>query len=125
MDVIVQVKYNQTARNQPAPPANAQVPSVPGVPATPATGSTAGPAPASDNFVQLLAQSEPQQRKQLIGEQLYRQIYSLHPELTGKITGTCMACSVAIILINVHPSQGCCWRWTTLSCCTCWKCQKA
>ena len=44
------------------------------------------PHPSSENFVQVLAQSYPQQQK-IIGEQLYRQIYALHPELTGKITG--------------------------------------
>lgn len=80
-----QMKFNQSARNQPAQPA-AQVPSGPaGVTAQAAT--TTGPTPNTDNFVQLLAQSEPQQQKQLIGEHLYRQIYSLHPDLAGKITG--------------------------------------
>lgn len=82
-----QMKFNQTARNQPAPPATAQVPSgAGGVAAAPAAGTGPG-AGGSDNFVQLLAQAEPQQQKQIIGEQLYRQIYTLHPELTGKITG--------------------------------------
>lgn len=76
-----QMKFNQSARNQPAPPAAAQVPPVP------ATASATTPAPSTENFVQVLAQAEPQQQKQLIGEQLYRQIYQLHPELTGKITG--------------------------------------
>ena len=81
------MKFSQTARNQPAPPATAQVPSgAGGVATTPAAGTGPGAA-GSDNFVQLLAQSEPQQQKQIIGEQLYRQIYTLHPELTGKITG--------------------------------------
>lgn len=84
----LQMKFNQSARNQPAPPTTAQVPSVPGgVAATPAAGSVPAAPSNSDNFVQLLAQAEPQQQKQIIGEQLYRQIYTLHPELTGKITG--------------------------------------
>lgn len=79
------MKFNQSARNQPAPPTASQVP--PGPTAAPAA-SGAIPAPNTENFVQVLAQAEPQQQKQLIGEQLYRQIYTLHPELTGKITGT-------------------------------------
>lgn len=82
------MKFNQSARNQPAPPTTAQVPSVAGgVAATPTTGSVPAAPSSSDNFVQLLTQAEPQQQKQIIGEQLYRQIYTLHPELTGKITG--------------------------------------
>lgn len=87
----VQMKFNQSARNQPAPPTASQVPSgssSAGVTSTTPAAAGSGPAPTSDNFVQLLAQAEPQQQKQIIGEQLYRQIYSLHPELTGKITGT-------------------------------------
>lgn len=79
------MKFNQTARNQPAPPAAAQVPSV----ATAAGGAGTVPgAPSNETFVQLLTQSEPQQQKQIIGEQLYRQIYNLHSDLAGKITGT-------------------------------------
>ena len=81
------MKFNQTARNQPAPATTSQVPSVPGgVTAAPA-GATVQGTPNNENFVQLLAQSDPQQQKQMIGEQLYRQIFTLHPELTGKITG--------------------------------------
>ena len=76
------MKFNQTARNQPAPPpTSAQVPAGPGGATTNAQGAT------SSDFVQVLTQSDPQLQKQIIGEQLYRQIYALHPELTGKITG--------------------------------------
>lgn len=75
------MKFNQSARNQPAPPTAMSGPT-----AAPAA-SGAVPAPNTENFVQMLAQAEPQQQKQLIGEQLYRQIFTLHPELTGKITG--------------------------------------
>ena len=90
--IPLQMKFNQTARNQPAPSTAAPVAAaVPGPVAAAtnnaATGAPAGPAP-TDNFVQVLAQSDPQQQKQIIGEQLYRQIYSLHNELAGKITGT-------------------------------------
>lgn len=88
------MKFSQSARNQPGPPA---VPSVPGgAAATPATGN-AQAAPTTD-IVQLLAQSEPQQQKQIIGEQLYRQIYTLHPEPAGKITGTAsLMCCVQVL----------------------------
>ena len=72
------MKFSQSVRNQPAPP-NAQAPN-----ATPAAGNV--PTPATD-IVQMLAQAEPQQQKQIIGEQLYRQIYTMHPEPAGKITG--------------------------------------
>ncbi len=67
------MKFNQSAHNQ----------RVPLVPSTP----TAGGAVPAPSFVQLLAQSGPQQQKQLIQEQLYRQIYTLQFDLTGKITG--------------------------------------
>ncbi len=77
------MKYSQTAHNQPVPPsADAQVSIGPGAGASSAPGTA-----SSENFVQVLAQSDPQQQEQIIGEQLYRQIYALHPELTGKITG--------------------------------------
>jgi hypothetical protein len=96
----LQMKFNQSARNQPAPPAAAQVPPVP------ATASATTPAPSTENFVQVLAGAEPQQQKQLIGEQLYRQIYQLHPELTGKITGN-GGCVVAWCVCHCSlPSAG-------------------
>lgn len=80
------MKFNQTVRNQPAQPTASQVPSVPaGVTAAPVAGAVQT-TPTTD-IVQLLAQSEPQQQKQIIGEQLYRQIYTLHPDHAGKITG--------------------------------------
>lgn len=79
------MKFNQTVRNQPAPP-TAQAPPAPAagnVQTTPVT-----------DIVQLLAQSEPQQQKQIIGEQLYRQIFTLHPEHAGKITGESVSWAV-------------------------------
>ena len=63
------------AQIKPAPP-SAQVPTARNVQATPTT-----------DIVQMLAQAEPQQQKQIIGEQLYRQIYTMYPEPAGKITG--------------------------------------
>lgn len=88
------MKFSQSARNQPAPPAASTV--VPPGPVTVPTGvpaaATAGP--DSSSFVQLLTQSDPQQQKQLIGEQLYRQIYALHKELAGKITGKSSGCGM-------------------------------
>ena len=38
--------------------------------------------------LQQLASAEPHQRKQIIGEHLYRKIYNMYPQLAGKITGT-------------------------------------
>lgn len=94
------MKFNQTVRNQPVPPTSSQVPSGPGgVTATPASGA---PAPPSTDIVQLLAQSDSQQQKQIIGEQLYRQIYSLHTELAGKITG--MQTILTVPLVTLPPS---------------------
>ena len=43
--------------------------------------------PTSQEFLQVLTSSGPQQQKQLIGEELYRLIYPLHSDLAGKITG--------------------------------------
>lgn len=98
------MKFSQTARNQPAPPTAAPVvPAVPGpVTATPNTAASGptGTAP-TDNFVQVLAQSDPQQQKQIIGEQLYRQIYSLHNELAGKITGTNCTDQCVVTFMNI------------------------
>ena len=81
--------FNQTVRNKLAPhntgvfnPSakefhpSAQVRTAGDVQATPTT-----------DIVQMLAQAEPQKQKQIIGEQLYRQIYTMHPEPAGKITG--------------------------------------
>lgn len=42
--------------------------------------------------LQSLTQAEPMQQKQIIGEHLYRQIFAIHPELSGKITGTLTLC---------------------------------
>ena len=49
-------------------------------------GSSPG-APTSQEFLQVLTNSGPQQQKQLIGEELYRLIYPVHSDLAGKITG--------------------------------------
>ncbi len=79
------MKFNQSVRN---PPAGSQV-TVPTGPPTAnnqsggASLNTAG----NKTFVAQLAQAEPNQQKQLIGEQLYRAIYSTYPEYAGKITG--------------------------------------
>lgn len=82
-----QMKFNQSARNQPAPPAANVQPTAPVSVTTGAPPSASGNAADSSNFVQVLAQADPQQQKQLIGEQLYRKIYNIHNELAGKITG--------------------------------------
>lgn len=49
-------------------------------------GSSPG-LPTSQEFLQVLTSSGPQQQKQLIGEELYRLIFPLHADLAGKITG--------------------------------------
>lgn len=94
------MKFNQSARNQPAPPAaNVQPPA----PVTVTAGAPpSGNAPDSANFVHLLTQADPQQQKQLIGEQLYRQIYALHKDLAGKITG-----KVTITVLTVLDASVC------------------
>ena len=61
-------------------------------PAHPA-GAVAGPTTqqdvAADNLPSLhsLTQSTPQEQKQMLGEHLYREIYSMHADIAGKITG--------------------------------------
>ena len=40
-----------------------------------------------DLTLQQLTSAEPHQQKQIIGEHLYRKIYSMYPQLAGKITG--------------------------------------
>ena len=78
---LQQMKFNQSARKQPAAPA-ANLPV-----ALAARASATATGGDSSAFVQLLTRSDTQQQKQLIGEQLYKQIYTLHKELAGKITG--------------------------------------
>ena len=45
------------------------------------------PRPVSPTLLKLWSSCYPQDQKQFIGEELYRRIYHLQPELTGKITG--------------------------------------
>lgn len=77
------MKFNQSVRNQPPPVAAA----VASGPATAQPGAPAAGATPSDNLLGMLTAAEPQQQKQIIGEHLYRQIFSMHPDLSGKITG--------------------------------------
>lgn len=77
------MKFNQSVRNQPPPVA----PAVQSGPATAQPGAPAAGATPSDNLLGMLTSAEPQQQKQIIGEHLYRQIFNMHPELSGKITG--------------------------------------
>ena len=72
-----------------APPTATPVaPAVPGpVTASPNVEASGPTGTTPTDFVQVLAQSDPQQQKQIIGERLYRQIHSLHSDLAGKITG--------------------------------------
>ena len=76
--------FSQTAGNQPSPPTAASIAAALPGPVVAATNNTL----TSDSFVQLLAISDPQQQKQMIGEQLYHQIYSFRNDLAGRITGT-------------------------------------
>lgn len=72
------VKFNPTARNQPAPQQAAA-----------AAAATAAGAPASQagDLLHILSSADPQEQKQIIGEQLYRHIHALYPDSAGKITG--------------------------------------
>lgn len=76
------MKFNQSVRNQPPPVAQVAT-----GPATAQPGAQAAGATPSENLVGMLTAAEPQQQKQIIGEHLYRQIFSMHPDLSGKITG--------------------------------------
>lgn len=80
------MQFNQSVRN---PPAGSQVPA--GGPAVP-TGQTSGtqlnpPGQQTNNFLNQLTKADPNQQKQLIGEQLYRAIFNTYPDQAGKITG--------------------------------------
>ncbi len=44
-------------------------------------------AQGTQDLLQALTSADSQQQKQIIGEHLYRQIYSMHSDLAGKITG--------------------------------------
>lgn len=107
-------KITPSARNPPgagapAPPTGAE--RGPG-------GAVAGSGQESLSLQQLTA-AEPHQQKQIIGEHLYRQIFSMYPTFAGKITGKCSTPQHTASPALPSP-QVCCWRWTTVSCCTCW-----
>ncbi|CAI8005612.1 Polyadenylate-binding protein [Geodia barretti] len=93
-----QVKFTSSARNPPGPPPQTQVPQTqPDV------------APENHPFQILLAslaQATTQQQKQIIGEHLYREIYSMHADLAGKITGMLleMANSELLHMLEVPES---------------------
>ena len=86
------MKFNQTVRNQPPPVATA----VASGPSTAQSGAPTTGATPSENLVGILTAADPQQQKQIIGEHLYRQIFSMHPELSGKITGTSLYLCVCV-----------------------------
>jgi len=77
------VKYSNQARNQPGPqtmyPAMGQQNAAPQSMPVPGLGE-----PLDD---QMLAQADPQQQKNMIGERLFPLIYHHQPSLAGKITG--------------------------------------
>ena len=50
-------------------------------------GVQASGATPSENLIRMLTAADPQQQKQIIGEHLYRQIFTMHNDLAGKITG--------------------------------------
>lgn len=85
------MKFNQTVRN---PPGGSQGPVPGGAPSGPNQGGPQLNTAGNQKFVSHIAQSEPGQQKQLIGEQLYRAIYQTYPEQAGKITGVC--CTVCV-----------------------------
>ena len=58
--------------------------------------------------LQSLTQAEPMQQKQIIGEHLYRQIYAIHPELSGKITGTLVVCIRDLQCYKYTHENKCC-----------------
>ena len=87
-----QMKFSQGVRNPPAPQGAPPATSAP-------TASQAAPdAAQQENFLHVLTQAKPHEQKQIIGEQLYRQIFQMHPELTGKITGKLMHCLIRSFL---------------------------
>lgn len=76
-------RINPATRNPPAGPQSQVQP-----PAAGPQTQQGAPAPqTASDLLQTLTAAEPQQQKQIIGEHLYRQIYTMHPDLSGKITG--------------------------------------
>ena len=74
--------------------------------------SSLPPSLLSSLSLQSLTQAEPMQQKQIIGEHLYRQIYTMHPDLSGKITGTVTACITDLKCLK-HTLYTCvnkCWE---------------
>ena len=77
------MKFSQGVRNQPPSVA----PPVASGPSTTQPGVQASGATPSENLIGMLTAADPQQQKQIIGEHLYRQIFTMHSDLAGKITG--------------------------------------
>lgn len=97
------MKLTPSARNPPVPPSQTQVghghgtpshtalnclPSLPFIlQVPPAQQDVTADNHPSQQLLASLTQSTPQQQKQIIGEHLYREIYGMHADLAGKITG--------------------------------------
>ena len=76
-------KFSSSTRN---PPGTSQ-PTGLGAGAAENRGSGGTMGDGQDLTLQQLTSAEPHQQKQIIGEHLYRKIYSMYPQLAGKITG--------------------------------------
>ena len=95
------MKFTPGARNPPVPPPQAQVPQ--------AQQEVPADSHPSQQLLASLSAATPQQQKQIIGEHLYREIYAMHSDLAGKITGVCVCvcvytCVRARYLLNLNSS---------------------
>jgi len=102
-------KYTNTVRNQPA-----------AVPVAPVASAAAGPkaaAAANQSTValvlpgqepltpQMLAEAQPSEQKQMLGERLYPLVSQYNPELCGKITGMLLEMDNTDLLVMLDDKQ--------------------
>jgi len=106
----------RNAQQQPPPPAPPAASAAPAPPASaPPAAAPAPPAPAAPvppgepaaplSLTAMLANADPEQQKQILGERLFPLVQSLQPELAGKITGMLLEMDNSEVLLLLDNQE--------------------